>query len=231
MRGRRATKDITDRGEARGLKVVRSEGEGTPHQVILEYVRENEIDLIVMGTHGMRSPDRVRLGSTTERVITLGNVPVMSVRLAGEGDAPDVDELSFEDVVIPTDGSDFAERAAQRALSLVESYDATVHAIYVVDTTTYDLKDAPRSIVGLLKEGGRRATDAIATEARDRGLAVRIDVLRGIPDEEVLSYADGVNADLIAMGTRGRAAGTDRLLGSTTARVVRRSDRPVLTVN
>jgi len=55
-------------------------------------------------------------------------------------------------------------------------------------------------------------------------------IRRGEPTDELLEAASAVDADLVAMGTRGRTVGTDRLLGSTTARVVRRSSIPVLTV-
>jgi len=73
-------------------------------------------------------------------------------------------------VVIPTDGSDAAERAAEAALDIAEKYDAAVHTVYVLDTTIYDLEDVPRSIIGSLKEGGDNATETIADMARERDL-------------------------------------------------------------
>ncbi len=229
-RGREATIRVTDRAEDRDLKAAREVREGSPHREILEYVDEQDVDLIVMGTHGRTGADRARLGSTTERVITLSDVPVLSIRLSEEPEEPDSDVGPYDDVVIPTDGSDAAERAAETALDIAEKYDAAVHAVYVLDTTTYALKDAPRSIVGLLKEGGRNATESVADMARERDLPVTADLRRGVPADELLDYADGVDADLIAMGTRGRTVGSGRLLGSTTARVVRRSTVPVLSV-
>ncbi len=226
-RGREATIRIAEQAEQRGLDAARSVREGTPYSAILDYVGEHDVDLVVMGTHGRTGTDRVRLGSTTERVLMRSDVPVLSVRLT---DDP-VEDVTYDRIVIPTDGSDAAERAAETALDVAEKYDADVHAVYVIDPTTFDLEDAPRSIIGMLKEGGRTATDEIAAMARDRGLDSGTDILRGIPSEELLGYASGVDADLIAMGTRGRAVGSGRLMGSTTARVVRRSSMPVLTVD
>ncbi|MBX0297837.1 universal stress protein [Haloarcula nitratireducens] len=153
----------------------------------------------------------------------------MAVRLAEDGIVPESGYGMYNHVVIPTDGSDASERAADRALGIAERYSADVHVIYVIDTTTYGFEDAPRSIVGLLKQGGQNAVEEIETNARDLNLPVTTEVLRGIPHEKILEYASGVDADVIAMGTRGRTADTDRLLGSTTARIVRRSDVPVLT--
>jgi len=107
---------------------------------------------------------------------------------------------------VATDGSDDAEAAAENGIEIAERYGADIHAIYVVDTAIYDLEDAPRSIVGLLKEGGRQATAAVAAEARERNLPAETNVLRGRPDEEIIRFADGVDADLIVLGSRGRGA-------------------------
>jgi nucleotide-binding universal stress UspA family protein len=228
-RGREATVQIQERATGLGLEAVRAVHEGTPYRAILEYIEENEIDLIVMGTHGRTGGERAQLGSTTERVITFADVPVMAVRLAEDDAVPESGYGMYDHVVIPTDGSDAAERAADHAIGIAERYGADVHVIYVVDTTTYGFEDAPRSIVGLLKQGGQNAVEEIAADARELNLPVTTDILRGVPHEEIREYASGVDADVIAMGTRGQTADTDRLLGSTTARVIRRSDVPVLT--
>jgi nucleotide-binding universal stress UspA family protein len=229
--GREATVRIQERAERFGLETVRDVREGTPFRAILGYVEEADVDLIVMGTHGRTGPEHSRLGSTTERVITLADVPVMAVRLDEDARVPESGYGMYDHVVIPVDGSDPAERAAEHGLGLAERYGADVHVVYVVDATTFDLGDAPRSIVGLLEQGGQNATDGVASEARDRNLPVTTTILRGVPHEEILDYADGVDADVIAMGTRGRSADNDRLLGSTTSRVVRHSPVPVLTVS
>jgi len=230
QRGREVTAAVAERAADRDVAVIEEVIDGVAHRSIRKYARTNDADLIVMGTHGRRGAEQVRLGSTTERVLMLSDVPVLSVRAADERTAPADLRDAIGDVVIPTDGSEFADRAAEHALSIAELSGATVHAIYVIDEAISDLQDAPGSIVGLLKEGGHQAVDAIATDARDRGLSATSDVLRGSPEMEILEYAEGVDADLVAMGTRGRAAGTERVIGSTTARVVRRFDRPLLTV-
>lgn len=53
---------------------------GNPHEVILDYVDENDVDMIVMGTHGRTGVDRYLIGSVTEKVVRLADVPVVSVR-------------------------------------------------------------------------------------------------------------------------------------------------------
>lgn len=205
--------------------------EGVPYRTILDYAAAVEADLVVMGARGTAGGRSDRLGTTTERVITLADVPVLTVEAAAE---PSVSAAPrrwpYGNVVVATDGSDAAERAGEHGLNIAERYGANVHVVYVVDTDVYGYQDAPRSIVGLLTEGGHNATHAIVEQATDRNLAAQGDVLRGDPVEEVLAYTGGVGAGLLVVGTRGRSASGDYLLGSTTAELVRRTSVPVLLV-
>ncbi|EMA37352.1 universal stress protein [Halobiforma nitratireducens] len=232
-RGREATIEVTNRADDSGLESTRAVREGVAHREILAYAEEHDVGLIAMGTRGRTGPRRARMGSTTERVLTLGDTSVLSVPLTGRDDVDDDDDTvdrTIERIVVPTDGSDAADRAAESAVEIASRYDADVRTVYVVDATVYDLSDSPRSIVGLLTEGGENATEAVAKQVRERDLEVATSVRRGVPADELLEYASAVDADLIAMGTRGRAAGaqSDRLLGSTTARAISRSTIPVL---
>ncbi len=52
---------------------------GDPPEVILSYITENQIDLVVMGTHGRKGLDRVLFGSVAERVIKSSPVPVLVI--------------------------------------------------------------------------------------------------------------------------------------------------------
>lgn len=62
------------------LKVVRSVEVGVPLMEILNYVKEEEIDLLVMGTHGRTGLSHVFLGSVGEKVVRKASCPVLTVR-------------------------------------------------------------------------------------------------------------------------------------------------------
>lgn len=53
---------------------------GIPYEEILNFSKENNIDIIVIGTHGRRGLDRVLFGSTAERVVRNSSCPVLTVR-------------------------------------------------------------------------------------------------------------------------------------------------------
>lgn len=55
--------------------------DGSPSGEIIEYSEENDIDVIVMGTHGRSGVDRLLLGSVAERVLRSASVPVLTVSL------------------------------------------------------------------------------------------------------------------------------------------------------
>ena len=69
---------VADRfGDVPTRTAVRS---GNPHEAILDYTDEHDVDLVVMGTHGRTGLDRYLLGSVTEKVVRTSDVPVLTVR-------------------------------------------------------------------------------------------------------------------------------------------------------
>ncbi len=86
--GERAVSAVADRAAEAGLESVVTEVIiGRPHREILAYSEEQNIDLIVMGTHGRTGLGRYLLGSVTEKVVRLSEVPVLTVRTATEQSA------------------------------------------------------------------------------------------------------------------------------------------------
>lgn len=82
--GEAAVESVRGAAEAAGVEVEGSVTTGTPYRTIIDYIEDNDIDLVVMGTHGRRGLDRLLLGSVTERVVRSADVPVMTVRQPDE---------------------------------------------------------------------------------------------------------------------------------------------------
>ncbi|WP_265108724.1 universal stress protein [Halosolutus halophilus] len=80
-RGQRAVGEIAETASTRGVdRVETAVVRGEPHDAILEYVDEHDIDLIVMATHGRTGFKRYLLGSVAEKTIRTAPVPVHIVR-------------------------------------------------------------------------------------------------------------------------------------------------------
>jgi nucleotide-binding universal stress UspA family protein len=74
------TAPVVERAEDAGVTAVDAVRVGVPHEVILEYVAEHDVDLVVMGTHGRSGVERALLGSVADRVVRTADVPVVTVR-------------------------------------------------------------------------------------------------------------------------------------------------------
>ncbi|MBF0530640.1 MAG: universal stress protein, partial [Deltaproteobacteria bacterium] len=76
--GHAAMKKFIDdvfKGRSVLIKLLR----GEPSEVILEYAKETDIDIIVMGTHGRKGLDRIFFGSVAEQVVKTSPVPVVTI--------------------------------------------------------------------------------------------------------------------------------------------------------
>lgn len=76
-----AVEQVEAAAERRNIPAVTALRHGIPHEELLSYATDQEIDLVVMGTHGRTGLNRYLLGSVTDRVLRFGDVPVLAVRL------------------------------------------------------------------------------------------------------------------------------------------------------
>jgi nucleotide-binding universal stress UspA family protein len=208
--------------ERAGANYVTDVVQGDPVETILEYAGRYDADLIAMPSRGHEGLSRYLLGSVAEKVVRLSTVPVLVARLQ-----PD-ERLSFpyERILVPTDGSDQALRAARHALELAAALEAEVHVLSVVDDARLGV-DVRSAIGDDVRE--ERATDAIRgveTAAADVGIDPVTAVERGPPAATIREYVDDHGADLVVVGTTGRR-GLDRVfLGSVAERTIRSAPVP-----
>ena len=78
--GEELTQEIATELNDAGHKTATACKRGNPHQVICSYAEHNDIDLIVMGTHGRSGVSRQLIGSVAEKVIRTATTPVLTVR-------------------------------------------------------------------------------------------------------------------------------------------------------
>lgn len=132
----------------------------------------------------------------------------------------------YQNILVPTDGSDGTRRSLTHGLTIAERFDATIHALSVVPEGPLGTFQADEGI-----PTAERAVERVEVEATREGVDVVTAIERGVPHEEILAYAADNEIDMIVMGTQGRT-GLDRVLtGSVTERVIRMADIPVVTVH
>jgi nucleotide-binding universal stress UspA family protein len=137
----------------------------------------------------------------------------------------------YDTILVPTDGSDPANRAVEHGLELAERFGATLHGLYVVDTRRYGepALSSAEIVLQELEEDGTALVSKIAERGDNRGVAVETRVCHGAPHEEIITYADDIDADLVVLGYQGHSHSIEGHMGSVADRVTQRAGRPVLT--
>ncbi|WP_224332348.1 universal stress protein [Haloprofundus halobius] len=83
-RATKATGIVAAAARDRGIDVVEETRVGRPHKIIANYAENEDIDLVVIGSHGRAGVSRALLGSVTERVLRSTHLPVLVVDRQGE---------------------------------------------------------------------------------------------------------------------------------------------------
>ncbi|MFC4359738.1 universal stress protein [Halobium salinum] len=141
----------------------------------------------------------------------------------------------YRTIVLATDGSDCADRAADWAFAVASTTGATVHVLSVVDTRSYtagldDDTPTPESEGGRLEARANGVVEGTIRDHADADVETVAAVEHGVPDRTVNEYAGAHDADLVVAGTHGWTGLNRFLIGSTAERIVRTAELPVLTV-
>jgi nucleotide-binding universal stress UspA family protein len=139
----------------------------------------------------------------------------------------------YDDILLPTDGSDSIAAAATHAETLADRFDATLHVLSVVDTRNrFESPTSGLSVdawVDAERDRADRAVEDTVAPLPD-DLSVETAVVEGVPKTAILDYVEDEGIDMVVMGTHGRTGLDHYLIGSVAEKVVRRSPVPVVTV-
>jgi nucleotide-binding universal stress UspA family protein len=135
-------------------------------------------------------------------------------------------------ILCPVDFSEPSENALDYAVDLASKFGADVQLVHVYQLPVYALPD------GAMMAGPEFTTKVTAElqkaleelAEKKTGAKIETHLVEGIPYKEIVRLGDELEADLVVMGTHGRTGIKHLLLGSVAERVVRSSQRPVITV-
>ncbi|HEX5657972.1 MAG TPA: universal stress protein [Polyangiales bacterium] len=148
--------------------------------------------------------------------------------------------MEHRKVLCPVDMTHEGDGAAAEAANLARALGAELLLVHVMGEPTLALGDPmltgevtsfalPQLSEEYRNELARRL-DQMGEDLRATGLPVSTMLLRGAPDEAIVSTADSEHVDLIVMATHGRRGLSHLLLGSVAERVVRAAKVPVMTL-
>jgi len=141
---------------------------------------------------------------------------------------------SLRKVLIATDGSESAEKAASFGVEIARLSGAKVYAIYVIDTTPYysiPLDQVwSKEVYEQFDKVGHEITSDVVESARAAGLEAESIVLKGNPPERILNFSEEQNVDMIVVGSHGKGGFERLVIGSVSEKIVRHAKVPVLVV-
>jgi nucleotide-binding universal stress UspA family protein len=199
---------------------------------LIGYARRQNVDLIVMRSHGRKGFARAWFGSVADALIRESGIPVLVVKAPSVATALE-SGFVFDRILVPLDGSLLAEQSITPAVSLARINGATITLLKVVTPVRQRLDGQLESSIGPAPASevanAQRYLETCLTPELERSVKVTRRVI--VADDvagTILAAADSMEADLVAIATRGRGAIARVASGSVADRVVRES--PVSTM-
>lgn len=184
---------------------------GATSRMVLDYIEENKIDLVVMGTHGASGVREFVIGSNAEKIVRRAPVPVLAVKKYVKGS-------SIKNIVFPnTLHTEMQEDLVMKVKALQNLFKANIHIVWI-NTPNNFTRDSVTT--ARLKAFAKRFM------FKDFTIHVYND-----PYEEsgVINFAHELKADMIAIGTHGRKGLAHLLSGSVAEDLVNHVDCPIWT--
>jgi len=216
-----------------GIRVTIAVEKGNPEEMIIERAEADENTLIAMATHGRSGIARWLLGSVAEKVVREAKNPLFLVRAKEE--AKTQGQAALNPLIVPLDGSKVAESILPHVIELARGIKLKVVLLqaFTLKQIIYTYKDYIPDFDALersSKSGASRYLQEKERQLKEAGLDVSSIAAEGEAAETIIELAKGSPDSLIAMCTHGRSGIRRWMLGSTTEKVVRHADNPVLTV-
>ncbi|MAP53904.1 universal stress protein [Altibacter sp.] len=192
------------------VEVREAIGHAEIYEDVSEAVSANDIDLIVMGSHGASGFKEMFIGSNTEKVVRTSKIPVLVIK----NHHP---VFNIEDFVFATDFAEECKGSFNDALDFAEAVGATLHLLYI--NTPNDFRTSA--------EAHRMMQDFVkGTNASQYTLNIYNDTS---VEKGILNYARDTKAQLIGMSTHGRKGLSHFFNGSISEDLVNHAKMPVIT--
>lgn len=215
---------IEESGQLYGVARETVLEEGTLRAAIDAHIKQDKIDLVVVGTRGGHGIQKVVLGSGAEEIFRHAGVPVLTV-------GPHVTsepfyEAEFKNILFATDFGPGVDREAAYAFALAAENRARITLLHVLPTA----KEYSEQGVARERELITRQLKELVPVQTEPTWKAEFLMVIGEPVEEILSYAEKTKANLIVMGAKKRHGLVGNLPNTKAYRVVCNAKCPVLTI-
>lgn len=177
---------------------------------IKQVIKDDQVDLVVMGSKGSSGLDEFLIGSNTEKVVRTASCPVLTVKNR-------MPEFDVKEIVLASDFKREIGKAVDKFKEFQQLFEARIHLVYI---NTPGAFESSSSIQEKLADTARKY------DLQNFTINVYNDTLE---EDGILNFAEYIKADLIMMATHGRTGLAHLLSGSIAEDLVNHTNRPVLT--
>jgi nucleotide-binding universal stress UspA family protein len=204
---------------------------------IVDYAEEQKIGLIVMATHGRSGIRRWVLGSVAAKVVSATEQPMLLIR-ANDMSPKRRKKQLFKKALVPLDGSKESEAIIPYIGELASKLKTEVVLFHVVAPVQFfygipgEASNPPYGPDDIDKLVAKKKgyLDTLGAGLKEKGIKTSSSVVVGEPAKDIVSKANEIHANVVAMSTRGHS-GFDRwTLGSAADKVLHGGNTPIMIV-
>lgn len=209
-RRKKQMEELNTKFENSSFKFTTNLKMGNAFKGIHESIKEEEPDLVVMGSQGSSGIEEIFVGSNTEKVVRNATCPVVTIKHP-------IDPKQIKKIVFASDFRENSAEVAARMKRLQHLFDAELYFVIVNTPGTF--------------ETSRESLQRIKYFAKQYSFDnVQAEIYNSLSEEGgIIEFAEDINADMIAMATHGRTGFMHLITGSIAEDVVNHAKRPVWT--
>lgn len=187
--------------------------EGKVSRQVSEFVKNNDVSMVIIGTHGVKGRDSFFLGSNTYKIVNNTKIPVLTV-------TNEAQQLNYKHIAMPLDSSFHTREKIPYACQMAAAYNARLH---VVGLQTHHDKESVQKMHAILNQTEKYIESChvdFSIELRDsKNLA-----------SDTLKFAEDVNADLMVIMSEQERSFSGLFLGPYSQQIINHAMIPVLTI-
>ena len=202
--------EISSKPYLEGIQVTEIVKMDKPIHGITQVSQDNEIDLIVMGSHGSSGIEELLIGSNTEKVVRNSEIPVLVIK-------KDISDFKVENIVFASDFSEETKKPFEKLLNFTKFFGSKIHFVTICTPNSFK----PSHVVEKTMNdfiSQFNITNYTSHAYNDTNI-----------EKGIINFSNSINADIIGMCTHGRTGFAHFFNGSISEGLVNHTIRPVIT--
>lgn len=178
-------------------------------QSILSYSKEEDIDLIIMGSSGVSGIEEFFLGSTTEKVVRLATTPVIIIK-------EEINNFNPSNIVFASDFSEEIKTPFKKVLDFANLFEAKLNLVTICTPNSFKTTAVANKIM-------KNFTDNFEMPNFSTHIYNDVNIEKGI-----IHFSKEINADIISLCTHGRTGLSHFFTGSISEDLANHASRPLI---